>query len=145
MNNQKISIIYFDPNAQSNDLKTRLQEFHQDILCPTTLESAISLVQSIQHQQKMFFITLYSNMSEILCHTEIFHHIHGMFIFYLKNDGNEYIFDEQLNIIGNFHDVDGLCSSIDKEINLINKEHFKWTFFNYNDYLRRNLSKQTND
>lgn len=127
--NHRISLIYYDPNNESNDLKIKLEEIYEDIIYPTNLESIITFIQSIKNEEKIFFITLYSNMTEILSHIEIFCRINGIFIFCSNNDKHKYIFEENLNIIGNFHDINFLCSSIDKEIDSINQQYYRWTFF----------------
>lgn len=147
IDNQRIIIIYYDENNQSEDLRIQLEENYGDIIYLTTLESTLNCIQSIKKKKKKyFFITLYSNISQIQSYIEIFQDVYGVFIYRSrKTEENKYVFHENLKIIGIYSSIHLLFKSIEEEINLINKNYYKWAFFNQENYLVNDLSKQSND
>lgn len=139
---ENIIFIYFDEN---NQIQNFTKQIHNRIISHTSLESSLNFIQTIEKQKKIFFITLDSNIPQLLSNIDIFRRVDFIYIFYPKKDQYKYLFHENLNIIGIYHDMDLLCSSIQEQIHLINKENFKWSFFNQEKYLNKDLSKQTND
>lgn len=99
---EKIIFIYFDPNNQLEEFKNRLKLIFEDIICPTTFEFILNLIESMK-EEKIFFLTLYSEVSQILSNVDIFRYVNSIFIFCSETDEGKYIFNQYLNIIGIYY------------------------------------------
>jgi hypothetical protein len=74
-----------------------------------------------------------------------YHQIEAIFIFGFNNDQYKHALDENTKIIGFYDNFDLLCSSIEEQIKLMNKQLYRWTLFDQNEYANKDLSKQSND
>ena len=127
-----------------DDFKTQLCQINNSFGFHTEVESCITFIKSIKKQQILLIISD-SYVSQLLSSIEIFHQINFIFIYYSNKDQYKYFFHEDLNIIGIYQEFHLLISSIEEQIHLINKQYFKWTFFDQENSLTRDLSKQAND
>jgi tetratricopeptide (TPR) repeat protein len=142
-NKNNIIIIYFDPNNKIDDLKKRLDQVNDDVVFYTELESCITFIQSIEKQK--IFLIIPSSSSQILSHIIHLHQVEIIFIFCLNNDQYKHLFLENPKVIGIYNNVDLLCSSIQKQINCINKNIPAWCFFDQNDYTTEDLFRRSSD
>jgi hypothetical protein len=118
-NKENITIICFDPNNEIVDSKKQFNQINGDVLFHTELESCITFIQSIEKQK--IFLIIPSSSSQILSHIINLHQIESVFIFYSNNDQCENLSLEDSKIIGIYDNLDLLCSSIQEQINLIDK------------------------
>jgi hypothetical protein len=58
---------------------------------------------------------------------------------------NDHLLFENSKIIGIYHNFDFLCSSLEEQNKLINKQFYRWTLFDQDEYQTKDLSKQSND
>ncbi|CAF1153018.1 unnamed protein product [Adineta steineri] len=95
--------------------------------------------------EKILLVTSDLYIPQILSHVDIFHEVNFIYIYYSNKDQYKYIFHESLNIVGIYDKIPLLILSIQEQIISINKQFYQWTFFNEENYLKRDLSKQAND
>ncbi len=136
-NKESISFICFHSNNELDGFKQRLDHINNDFIFYTELESCINFIQSIR-KQKIFLIIPFSQLN-------YFDQIENIFMFCLDKNQNEYSSLQNSKVIGVFDNVDLLCSSIQEQINYIEKQSRTWCFIDQNEYATRDLTKQASD
>jgi hypothetical protein len=140
-NEENIILISFHPNNETKDLKKRLDEINNNVVFHTELELCIHFIQSIQ-KQKIFLIT---SSFQILSHLTNLHQIDNIFIFCLSNEQYKHSLLDNSKIIGIYDNLDLLCSSLQEQIKLVNKQFYLWAFFDQDEYANKDSSKQSSE
>ncbi|CAF0793793.1 unnamed protein product [Adineta steineri] len=139
-----MNFICLYPDNEIEDLKTHLYEINNSFRFHTNIQSCIKFMELIKNE-KILLVTSDFYISQILSHVDIFHEVNFLYIYYSNKDQYKYIFHEDLNIVGIYDKIPLLVSSIQEQIISINKQFYQWTFFNEENYLKRDLSRQAND
>jgi len=143
-NEQNITVICFFPNNEMEDLKQGLCQINDSVVFHRDVESCITFIESIK-KENIFLIISYSCIPQILSHIDIFRQVDFIWIYCSEQEKYKYFFHEDLNIIGIYDKFHLLFSSIEEQSISITKQFSKWTFYDEEDYLKRDLSKQSND
>ena len=141
---ENVNLICLYSNNEINDFKNQLCQINNSVIFHTEMESCIIFIKS-NKKDKILLIISDSYVSEMLSYIEIFQQIDFIFIYYSNKDQYKYFFHENLNIVGIYHELHLLLPSIEEQMTLINKQYSKWTFFDQENYLTKDLSKQTKD
>jgi hypothetical protein len=137
---EELILICLFSNNDIEQLKIRLCEavFH------TELKSCVTFIESIR-EEKIFVVISPSFTSEILFLLPHLEQIECIFIYCSKTDDYEYSLIEHPKIINICDNLDLLCSSIKEQIDFINQQHHRWTFFDRDYFKTKDLSKQSSD
>jgi len=108
------------------------------------IESCRDFIQSNDHQA-IFLISSSLDIDLLLSNIELFKQVHSIFIFSSPDDRYKLVHDENLNVIGFYHQFNSLVSSIDEEIAEYNKQFYQWIIFDQEQYEKRDLSKHGHD
>ncbi|CAF4229470.1 unnamed protein product [Rotaria sp. Silwood2] len=72
----------------------------------------------------------------------ILHQVDFIFVFSSKKSQYKHLLFEYSKIIGIYDKFDLLCSSIDEQIDFVDKKFNKWTCFDQDEYLTKDLTEQ---
>ena len=125
-------------------IKENINKLSHQILYHTNIESCQDFIELNEHQT-IFLIISSSDIDLLLSNIVIFKQVHSIFIFSLPEDPYKLVRDENLNVIGFYHQLVALSSSIDEEILEYNKQFYQWTIFDQDQFEKRDLSKHAHD
>ncbi|CAF2706210.1 unnamed protein product [Rotaria sp. Silwood2] len=144
-NDKNIILVCFDPANEFHDdteyLNKRLNQINSPLVFHSELESCITFIQSID-KEKVFVIISDSFASQILSYINNLHQVDFIFVFSSKKSQYEHLLFEYSKIIGIYDKFDLLCSSIDEQIDFVDKKFNKWTCFDQDEYLTKDLTEQ---
>ncbi|CAF3917741.1 unnamed protein product, partial [Rotaria sp. Silwood1] len=147
-NKEDITLIWFDSNMDSNDhleqIKKKLYQINDYTIFHTQHESCITFIQSI-HNEKILFVSSIYDVTQILPHITTLPQIDSIFIFNWEKVNNEHLVFNNSKLIGIYNEFDLLCLSIQEQIDFIDQHLQTFSFFDQDQYLTKNLSKQTID
>ncbi|CAF4179741.1 unnamed protein product [Adineta steineri] len=141
---EQMNFICLYPDNEIEDLKTHLYKINNSFSFYTNIQSCITFIELIKNE-KILLVTSGFYIPQILSHVDIFHEVNFIYIYYSNKDQYKYMFHEDLNIFGIYDKISLLVFSIQEQIISINKQFYQWAFFNEENYLKRDLSKQSND
>ncbi|CAF0960711.1 unnamed protein product [Rotaria sordida] len=147
-NKEDITVIWCDSKIGSNDyveqIKKQLRQINDFIVFHTQVESCISFIQSI-HNEIVFFISSIYDAPQILPHIVTLSQIDSIFVFNWEKVDNEHFVLEHSKFIGIYDELDLLCLSIQEQVDLLDRDLQIFSFFDQNERLTKDLSKQTAD
>ncbi|CAF4734140.1 unnamed protein product, partial [Rotaria sp. Silwood2] len=104
----------------------------------------MTFIQSI-HNEKIIFISSIYDISQILSHITKLSQIDSIFVFNWEKLDHEHLIFEDAKFIGIYEEVDLLCLSIQEQIDFIDQNLETISFFDQDEHLTKDLSKQTAD
>ncbi|CAF1490131.1 unnamed protein product [Rotaria sordida] len=131
-------------NDHVEQIKEQLCQINDYVVYHIELESCINIIQSI-HNEKIFFISSIYDISQILPHITTLSQIDSIFIFNWKKVDNKHLILQHSKIIGFYDEINLLCVSIKEQIDFLNQNLQTFNFFDQNEYLTKDLSKETAD
>ncbi|CAF0853965.1 unnamed protein product [Rotaria sordida] len=147
-NKEDITVIWCDSKIGSNDyveqIKKQLRQINDFIVFHTQVESCISFIQSI-HNEIVFFISSIYDAPQILPHIVTLSQIDSIFVFNWEKVDNEHLVLEHSKFIGIYDELDLLCLSIQEQVDLLDRDLQIFSFFDQDERLTKDLSKQTAD
>ncbi|CAF3225635.1 unnamed protein product [Rotaria socialis] len=145
-NKESTTLIWFDPNIGSHEdtknTKQQLRLINDFVIFMTDLDHCVSFIQSI-NKEKIFLITSGSKASLLLSRISSCQQIDSVFIFCIQQERYEYLLNEYSKIIGVYVDLDDLCQSIKKQVDLVNKQIQTFSFFDQKEKSTKDLSKES--
>ena len=139
-NKEDLTIICFNPNNEIDGLHKQLDQINHEVIFHTEFKLCITFIQSIKNQNIFLIIP---SSSQFLSHAITMDDIDSIFIFSLDNDHDAFLFLENSKVIGIYNTIDLLCSSVQEQINFLEKQNYIWWGFNQDEYTTTDLSKHT--
>ena len=136
-----VVFICFDPNNDIDDVRKRINQINANTIFYKELKSCISFIQSIQ-SQKAFLVM---SSSQIISDFINLQQVHSIFMFCSNIEQHNFVYHGNPKVIGVYDNMDSLCSSIQEQINYIQKRNSPWCFFNQYELRNRDLSKYSSD
>ncbi|UJR16983.1 hypothetical protein I4U23_003881 [Adineta vaga] len=145
-NKESITIIWFDPSIGSNNdterTKTRLRQINDYVVYHTDLDVCITYIHSID-KENIFLITAGSCASEILARIFNLDQIDTIFIFCYRQAQYEHLLGQYSKIIGIYVKLDLLCTAIQEQVDIINKQTQSFIIYDRHQKSTKALSKQS--
>ncbi|CAF4661347.1 unnamed protein product [Rotaria sp. Silwood1] len=147
-NKEDITLIWFDSNINSNthleQTIKQLRQINDYVVFHTQLQSCITFIQSI-HNDRIIFISSIDDTSQILSHIATLPQIDSIFVFNWEKIDHQHLFLEHTKLIGIYDEFDLLYLSVQEQVDFLNRHLEIFSFFDQEEYLTRDLSKQTAD
>ncbi|CAF3827795.1 unnamed protein product [Rotaria sp. Silwood1] len=145
-NKESTTLIWFDPNIGSREdtekTKEQLRLINDYVVFSTDLEQCATFIESVD-KEKVFLITSGSKASQILSRTSSCRQLDSIFIFCLKKERYEHLFNEYSKIVGIYVKLDDLCQSIEEQIDLVNRHMQTFSFFDQHEKALKDLSEES--
>ena len=125
-------------------IETDVNKLSHRLTYHTNIKSCQDFIK-LNEDQAIFLIISSLDIDLLLSNIEIFKQVHSIFIFSTPDDPYKLVHDQNLNVIGFYHQLDSLSSSIDEEITEYNKQFYQWIIFDSDQYEKRDLSKHAHD
>ncbi|CAF3554604.1 unnamed protein product [Rotaria socialis] len=139
-------LIWFDPNIGSHEdtakTKQQLCRIHDNVIFVTDLDRCVTLIQS-NNAEKIFLILSGSKAGQILSQTPSCRQIDSIFIFCMKKHRYENLLNEYAKIIGIFSNLNDLCLSIKRQIDLNNKQTQTFSIYDQEEKSIKRLTKDS--
>ncbi|CAF3809661.1 unnamed protein product, partial [Rotaria magnacalcarata] len=140
------ALIWFDPNIGSHEdtakTKQQLCRIHDNVIFVTDLDRCVTLIQS-NNAEKIFLILSGSKAGQILSQTSSCRQIDSIFIFCMKKHRYENLLNEYTKIIGIFSNLNDLCLSIKRQIDLNNKQTQTFSIYDQEEKSIKRLTKDS--
>ncbi|CAF4337813.1 unnamed protein product, partial [Rotaria sp. Silwood2] len=133
-----------ESNNYVEETKKQLRQINDYVVFYTELESCIAFIELI-HDEKILLIISISDTIKILPHIEGLSQIDSIFVFNWEKLGHEHLVVKHSKLIGIHNDLDLLCFSIEEQIDFLERHLQTFSFFDQDEYLTKDLSKQTAD
>ncbi|CAF2745527.1 unnamed protein product [Rotaria sp. Silwood2] len=133
-----------DINNDVERITAQLRQINDYVIIHTELDSCMAFIQSI-YNERIFFVLSIHDISRVLSHIATLSQIESIFIFNWDEINDEHLVVENSKLIGVYDKFDALYLSIQKQVEFFD-EHFEtFSFFDLNENLIKDLSKQTAD
>ena len=148
-NKESTTLTWFDPNIGSWEdterTKQKLHSINDFVVFHTDLDQCVTFIQSIL-RNKIFLITSGSKAYQLLPRGAHLRHVDSIFIYCIEQERYQRLTTQFPKIIGIYVDLDGLCSSIQHEINLVNKQLQTFSIFDgHHQRSIKDLSQQSGE
>jgi hypothetical protein len=131
-NKESITLIWFDPFSDlCQDIehtKTRFCEINNHVVFHSELVSCIVYVESIRNEA-ILLITSSARAHDILPRIVNRHHIDSILIFGAEENHGRHLPFESYKVSGIYTNFDELCTAIEEQVGLIDKQMEDFAFF----------------
>ena len=145
-NNESITLLWFDPKIDSSlnteIIMKQLRDINRHVVSHNDLEVCTTYIQSVQNG-KIFLIISGACASQFLPRIANFGQIDCIFIFCYKEDRYKHLKATYQKIVDICTHLNLLCASIRQQIFLVQKHLETFSFFDQNQHITKNLSKES--
>ena len=129
---ETITLICFDPHNELSgvtaDSKTQLHHIHHRVACHTELQSCITCITS-NEKNNVFLLATDSSVGKIMPHVTALNQVLGVFILKLRLNHLDYTNHQCPKFMSIEDNVQSLCLSIRKAIDIADQSLPTWCFF----------------